>query len=58
MAWLQPLAVKDRVVYSKPPFAGPEVVSKYLGRYTPRVALSNGRLCCLEDGQVTFRYRD
>jgi hypothetical protein len=31
-AWLQPLSVKDWVVYSKPPFAGSEVVLKYLAR--------------------------
>jgi len=28
--WLRPLADKPRVVYSKPPFAGPDIVLKYL----------------------------
>jgi hypothetical protein len=30
----------------------------YLGRYTHRVALSNDRLVKMEDGQVSFRWRD
>ena len=46
------------VVYSKPPFGGPEHVLKYLARYTHRVAISNGRLLTLENGQVRFRWRD
>jgi Putative transposase/Transposase zinc-binding domain len=57
-AWLNPLYAKDWVVYAKPPFGGPEQVLKYLARYTHRVALSNHRLVKLEDGKVTFRYRD
>jgi Putative transposase/Transposase zinc-binding domain len=48
----------DWVVYAKPPFGGPEVVLKYLARYTHRVAISDGRLVDFEDGIVTFRYRD
>lgn len=46
------------MVYSKPPFDGPEHVLKYLARYTHRVAISNGRLLSLENGQVHFRWRD
>ena len=48
----------DWVVYSKPPFAGPESVLRYLGRYTHRIALSNRRIESLQDGRVSFRYRD
>jgi hypothetical protein len=48
----------DWVVYSKPPFGGPEHVLKYLARYTHRVAISNGRLISLENGFVRFRWRD
>ena len=33
-------------------------VLKYLARYVHRVAISNHRLVALEDGQVTFRYKD
>ncbi len=45
-------------VYSKPPFGGPEQVLAYLGRYTHRVAIANSRLVGLDQGQVTFRWRD
>lgn len=57
-AWLRPLFRKDWIVYSKPPFGGPEYVLQYLGRYTHRVAISNHRLVSVNDGQVTFRWRD
>jgi hypothetical protein len=46
------------VVYAKRPFGGPERVLDYLGRYTHRVAISNHRLLDMQDGQVTFRYKD
>jgi hypothetical protein len=46
------------VVYAKPPFGGPAQVLKYLARYTHRVAISNGRLLGLENGKVTFRWKD
>jgi hypothetical protein len=48
----------DWVVYAKRPFGGPEQVLKYLARYTHRVAISNRRLLRLENGQVTFSWRD
>ena len=46
------------VVYAKPPFGSPEQVLKYLARYTHRVAISNQRLISLEDGRVTFRWKN
>jgi hypothetical protein len=46
------------VVYAKPPFGGAEQVFRYLGRYTHRVAIANGRLISLEEGQVRFHYKD
>ena len=46
------------VVYAKKPFAGPQQVLDYVGRYTHRVAISNNRILNIEDGQVTFRYKD
>jgi hypothetical protein len=49
---------RDWVVYAKPPFGGPQRVLEYLGRYTHRVAISNHRLLSLEDGQVTFQWKD
>jgi len=57
-ARLREAARKDWVVYSKPPFAGPEQVLRYLGRYTHRVAISNNRLAALNHDRVTFRWRD
>lgn len=48
----------DWVVYAKRPFAGPEQVLEYLGRYTHRVALSNDRLVDHRDGRVRFRWKD
>jgi|ERR1051326_4471833 hypothetical protein len=39
-------------------FGGPAHVIKYLARYTHRVAISNGRLIGMRNGQVTFRWRD
>ena len=46
------------VVYAKRPFGGPEQVLKYLARYTHRVAISNRRLLSMEDGRVTFEWKD
>ena len=57
-ARLDAAAQIDWVVYSKPPFAGPEQVLGYLGRYTHRVALANSRLVGLDDGQVSFTWKD
>jgi hypothetical protein len=48
----------DWVVYAKRPFGGPAQVLAYLGRYTHRVAIANSRLIALEDGNVSFRWRD
>ena len=46
------------VVYAKKPFGGPEQVLQYLARYTHRVAISNHRLIRMEEGKVTFRWKD
>lgn len=46
------------VVNIQPPFAGPEVVIKYLGRYTHRVAISDSRIVDVTDGLVTYSYKD
>ncbi|MBK6313964.1 MAG: transposase [Blastocatellia bacterium] len=35
-----------------------ERVLKYLGRYTPRVAISNHRITDISDSHVSFRWRD
>jgi hypothetical protein len=49
---------KEWVVYAKKPFAGPQQVLDYVGRYTHRVAISNPRLLDIEGGQIQFRYKD
>ena len=46
------------MVYAKRPFAGPEQVLDYVGRYTHRVAISNNRLLDIAEAKVTFRYKD
>jgi hypothetical protein len=46
------------VVYAKRPFAGPQQVLNYVGRYTHRVAISNNRLLDMEDVQVRFQWKD
>jgi hypothetical protein len=56
--YLDPLREAEWVVYAKAPFAGPEQVLDYVGRYTHRVAISNNRLLDIEDGHVTFRWKD
>ncbi|EQD26828.1 Transposase, IS801/IS1294, partial [mine drainage metagenome] len=58
LRYLEPLREKEWVVYAKAPFAGPEQVLDYVGRYTHRVAISNNRLLDIEDGRVTFRWKD
>jgi hypothetical protein len=57
-AFLGGLRAVDWIVYAKRPFAGPEQVLDYLGRYTHRVALSNDRLVDHDDGRVRFRWKD
>jgi hypothetical protein len=55
---LASLRAREWWVYAKPPFGGPEQVLAYLGRYTHRVAISNHRLLNLENGKVTFSWKD
>jgi hypothetical protein len=43
------------VVYSKPPFGGPEEFFRYVGRYTHRVGLSNTRILALDEERIVFR---
>lgn len=49
---------KEWVVYCKPPFKNAAYVVEYLGRYTHRVAISNTRIVKVENGYVTFNWRD
>ena len=46
------------VVYAKQPFTGPQSVVEYLGRYTHKIAISNHRIQNIENGKVSFTYKD
>ena len=54
----QKLSDHKWVVYAKQPFFGAMQVIQYLGRYTHKVAISNHRIKSVEDGQVTFSWKD
>ncbi|MCP3891098.1 MAG: IS91 family transposase [Desulfobulbaceae bacterium] len=49
---------KTWIIYAKKPFAGPEQVLEYLGRYTHRIAISNQRIKAIDDNEVIFTYKD
>jgi len=57
---LNTLYHKKWVVYAKEPFAGPEKLIGYLGRYVKRIAISNDRIVSIdrENKRVAFRWRD
>ena len=56
--FINSLRKKKWVVNSKPGFKGKQSILEYLGRYTHKIAISNYRLIKLENGIVTFSYRD
>ena len=56
--FLSGLYAKKWVVYCRPPFNGPETVLGYLGRYTHRVAIANHRILSMENGKVSFMWKD
>jgi hypothetical protein len=58
LRYLHGLKERAWVVYAKRPFAGPEQVIEYIGRYTHRVAISNQRIVALESNTVSFRWKD
>ena len=55
---VQSLSKVQWIAYAKRPFAGPQQVLEYLGRYTHRVAISNNRILSIDNGKVTFTYQD
>ncbi|WP_213190169.1 IS91 family transposase [Cloacibacterium caeni] len=54
----QSLWEKPWVIYAKKPFGSPKSVVEYLGRYTHKIAISNGRIRGIDDKTVTFDYKD
>ena len=51
---------RNWVVYCKDPPANarPEMIVKYFGRYTHKVAIANSRIIKLENDRVHFRWKD
>ena len=58
MLFVERVRQKNWIVYCKKPFAGPQQVLDYIGRYTHRVAISNHRIVNVGTDNVTFTYRD
>ena len=56
--YLVPVRQVEWVVYAKRPFAGPQQVLDYVGRYTHRVAIANDRIRDIDHDQVRFTYKD
>jgi hypothetical protein len=56
--YLAPVRNSEWYVYAKRPFAGPQQVLDYVGRYPHRVAISNNRLLDIDNGQVSFSWKD
>ena len=56
--FLEPLYSKTWITYIEPPKGKAENVIEYVGRYSFRVAISNERIKNVENGFVTFEYKD
>lgn len=56
--FLRPLYNRPWVTYIEPPKGSPENVIEYIGRYSFRVAISNDRIKSIDNGQITFEYKD
>jgi len=56
--YLRELRHKSFVVYAKRPFAGPDQVIEYIGRYTHRIAISNRRILSVDENTVSFQWKD
>ena len=55
---IKKIAKKKWSGYAKAPFSGPEKVLEYLSRYTHRVTISNYHIKSMQDGKVTFTWKD
>lgn len=56
--FLEPLYNKTWITYIEPPKGNPENVIEYVGRYSFRVAISNERIKNIENGMITFEYKE
>ena len=57
-ALVRQLRQSQWVVYPKATARNPEQALDYLGRYTHRVAISDHRILAVQNGEVTFAWRD
>jgi len=61
MAWqalLTVLATEKWIVYPKPTPDDPSQALNYVARYTHKVAVSDSRIKAIDDGKVTYSWRD
>lgn len=56
--FLEPLYKKTWITYIEPPKGNAGNVVEYVGRYSFKVAISNKRIKNVENGKVTFEYKD
>ena len=56
--FLRPLYNKEWISYIEPPKGSPENVIEYIGRYSFRVAMSNNRIKNIDNGFISFEYKD
>ena len=56
--FIEPLYNKTWITYIEPPKGKTENVIEYVGRYSFRVAISNDRIKNIENGNITFEYKD
>lgn len=55
---LRALRAHPWTVYAKQPFAEPQHLIRYLGRYVNRIAIANHRIVAIDDGVIAFTYKD
>ena len=56
--YIDALVGRDWNVNVKRPFANPEKVVRYLGRYTHKIAISNNRLIKIENDRIYFKFKN
>jgi Putative transposase/Transposase zinc-binding domain len=57
-SWLAALAGQNWIVFPKPTPPDPSLALDYVARYTHKVAISDHRIKAIQDGQVTYTWRD
>lgn len=57
-ATINTIGFKTWNVFAKAPFGGPKQVIEYLGRYTHKIAITKHRILSVQNGNITFKYKD